>query len=131
MGFESAHAARRRLAMVAMTKETVHEALAPASYANLTLDRSGDQNGDRLKSSGCAEVPRSVAEHLEALAHSIVATPGAGGALLLAFAEQSRALSLVVEASARTTGAATLPAEVMAAVQHALRTPMPVGLELA
>lgn len=131
MGFESAHTARRRLAMVAMSKETVHEALASASYTNLTLERGSDQNSDRVKSSVLAEVPRTVAEHLDALAHSIVATPGAGGALLLAFAEQARALSLVVEASARTKGAATLPAEVMAAVQHALRTPMPVGLELA
>lgn len=131
MGFESAHMARRRLAMVAMSKETVHEALAAASYTNLSLERGGDQNGDRVKSSGFTDVPRSVAEHLEALAHNIVATPGAGGALLLAFAEQSRALSLVMEASARTNGAATLPAEVLAAVQHALRTPMPGGLELA
>ena len=124
MGFESAYAARRRLALVAESNEFVHEAvqdgLAPAI-------RGGQTRVESVKS----ESARDVATHLDQLAQDIIATPGAGGALLVAFAAQARALSLVMEAARRTQGAAALPAEVMAAVQNALRTPSPMGLELA
>ena len=148
MGFESAHAARRRLAMVAMTNDHVHEVLAPAGFSALTLERNIEGAGGKERARNTAErqsaaqaseptlteraqTERGVAEHLDQLAHDIVQTPGAGGALLVAFAAQARALSLVVEAARRSQGAATLPAEVLAAVQNALRVPMPMGLELA
>ena len=124
MGFESAYAARRRLALVAESNEFVQEAvsdgLAPAGRVEAIRAES-------VKNEGA----RDVAEHLDQLAHEIMATPGAGGALLVAFAAQARALSLVMEAVRRTQGAATLPAEVMTAVQNALRAPSPMGLELA
>ena len=124
MGFESAYAARRRLALVAESNEFVQQAvqngLAPANRVETNRVES-------VKSEGA----RDVAAHLDQLAQDIIATPGAGGALLVAFAAQARALSLVMEAARRTQGAAALPAEVMAAVQNALRTPSPMGLELA
>jgi len=127
VGFESAHAARRRLAMVAMSNEHVQEALGPASFPGLEVPRSAP--GQTLKFESNA--PPGVVNHLDQLAQDIVATPGAGGALLVAFAAQARALSLVMEAALRTQGAAGLPAEVMAAVQNALRAPAPMaGLEL-
>lgn len=157
MGFESAHAARRRLAMLAMTNDHVHEALTQDGTAGLSQDRNSevaatDRNRStlafRASSDGSqltfpsfpaststlperAQADHGVAAHLDQLAHDIVQTPGAGGALLVAFAAQARALSLVVEAARRSSGASTLPAEVLAAVQNALRTPMPMGLELA
>lgn len=138
MGFESAHAARRRLAMVAMTNDHVHEALAPAGFPGLTLERNHEGPSKEISRSASerslterAHSERGVAEHLDQLAHDIVQTPGAGGALLVAFAAQARALALVVEASRLSQGAAALPAEVLAAVQNALRAPMPMGLELA
>ena len=53
------------------------------------------------------------------LAQDIVATPGAGGALLAAYAAQARALTMVVEA-ARRAGGAPLPAAVIAAAESAL-----------
>ncbi len=124
MGFESAYAARRRLALVAESNEFVMDAvqlgLAPAGRVDASQQESSKNGG-----------ARDVAEHLDRLAQDIIATPGAGGALLVAFAAQARALSLVMEAARRTQGAAALPAEVMAAVQNALRTPSPMGLELA
>ena len=128
MGFESAHAARRRLAIVAMSNEHVHEALGPASFPGFELPRSATQHQPLKFESNAAP---GVVNHLDQLAQDIVATPGAGGALLVAFAAQARALSLVMEAALRTQGAAGLPAEVMAAVQNALRAPAPMaGLEL-
>ena len=54
-----------------------------------------------------------------------MAVPGAGGALLAAFAAQARALSLVIEAS-RRGGAAPLPASVILAAQEALASPPPL-----
>ncbi|MEP6834449.1 MAG: hypothetical protein ABJB74_13720 [Gemmatimonas sp.] len=123
MGFESAYAARRRLALVAESNQFVQEAvldgLAPARVEAVRVE------------SGKPEAVCDVAAHLDQLAIEIMATPGAGGALLVAFAAQSRALSLVMEAARRTQNAAGLPTEVMLAVQNALRTPMPMGLELA
>jgi len=124
VGFESAYAARRRLALVAESNEFVHEAVQDG------LESTGRSTSVRMETAAF-EGAQEVAGHLDALAHEIMATPGAGGALLVAFAAQARALSLVMEAARRTQGAATLPAEVMAAVQNALRAPMPLGLKLA
>ena len=59
---------------------------------------------------------------LEELAQDIVSTPGAGGALLAAYAAQARALSMVLEASRRSTNGA-LPAAVLRAAQAALVPP--------
>lgn len=124
MGFESSYAARRRLALVAESNPFVHDAVHEGLEA---ANRDGSVRGNAAKFSG----QREIAVHLDELAHEIMETPGAGGALLLAFAAQARALSLVMEAARRTHGAAALPAEVMAAVQNALRAPMPAGLEPA
>lgn len=124
MGFESAYAARRRLALLAESNEFVHEAVRDG------LESPGRSPCVRVET-GKFEGAHEVAGHLDELAHAIIATPGAGGALLVAFAVQARALSLVMEAARRTQGAAGLPTEVMAAVQNALRVPMPLGLELA
>jgi hypothetical protein len=111
---------------MAMSDERVYEALAPASLGDL------EQSYNEENAVYAGETPGDAVNHLEQLAHDIVATPGAGGALLLAFAAQARALSLVMEAALRTQGAAGLPAEVMAAVQNALRPPAQLaGLNLA
>ena len=101
MGFESAHAARRRLAMVAMSNEHVHEALGPGSFSGHEMQRATSHSA-KFESN----VPPGVVSHLDQLAQDIVATPGAGGALLVAFAAQARALSIVMEAALRTKGAA-------------------------
>ncbi len=75
-----------------------------------------------------AGAPNALARQLESLARDIVATPGAGGALLAAYAAQARALLLVVEA-ARRGGQSPLPQAVLEAAQEALDTPAPlVGL---
>ncbi|WP_373061995.1 hypothetical protein [Gemmatimonas sp.] len=63
--------------------------------------------------------------HLDDLAHDIVAIPGAGGALLAAYAAQARALSMVVEAAKRA-GSSPLPASVLMAAQDALLAPSPL-----
>ena len=79
-----------------------------------------------------ASIPASaaLAQQLDDLAQDIVATPGAGGALLAAYAAQARALSMVVEA-ARRAGAAPLPTAVLLAAQEALAAPSPLpGLAL-
>lgn len=138
MGFESAYAARRRLALVAESNQFVQDAvsdgLAPVVRAESTISTGGEWEAGRGAASevaGSGMFTNDVAQHLDQLAQDIIATPGAGGALLVAFAAQARALSLVMEAARRTQGAAALPAEVMMAVQNALRTPMPMGLELA
>ncbi|MGV3709954.1 MAG: hypothetical protein ACO1Q7_14055 [Gemmatimonas sp.] len=150
MGFESAYAARRRLALVAESNEyvqqVVQDALAPetiqAATPALRMEestlkfRANGAESHRLAdtvASGVADAaPPAVAINpLDELAHDILATPGAGGALLAAFAAQARALSLVMEAARRTQGAAALPAEVMMAVQSALQTPAQMGLRLA
>ena len=128
MGFESAHAARRRLAVMAMSDERVHDALAQATFPGFGLvDGQQENEGLSQLKSGI-----DVVHHLDQLAQDIVSTPGAGGALLVAFAAQARALSLVLEATIRTQGAANLPAEVMQAVQNALRVPPPtLGFDFA
>jgi len=61
----------------------------------------------------------ALAGSLEVLAQDIADTPGAGGALLAAFAEQVRVLRLVAEASDRAPGV-PLPASVLAAVHAAI-----------
>ncbi len=124
MGFESAHAARRRLAVLAMNNDRVHEALAPATFPGLDLD-----NDIHAADTRATRTPDAV-HHLDKLAQEIIATPGAGGALLVAFANQARALALVMEAAVRTQGAAALPDEVMCAVRNALRLPpAAIGLD--
>jgi hypothetical protein len=69
-------------------------------------------------------------QHLDLLAHDIMNTPGAGGALIAAYAAQARALSMVVEA-ARRAGSGPLPASVLAAAQDALATPSPFPRPMA
>ena len=64
----------------------------------------------------------SLARQLDLLAQEIVATPGAGGALLAAYAAQARALTMVIEA-ARRAGDLPLPQSVLAAAQEALEAP--------
>lgn len=128
MGFESAHAARRRLAMLAMSNDRLQEALAPSAFPGF----EPTQTISTLVRAAEARPVHDVAGHLDQLANEIVSTPGAGGALLVAFAAQARALTLVVEASLRTQPATGLPSEVMAAVHAALRMPSSMnGLELA
>lgn len=111
MGFESSHVARRRLAAAAMSNRRVQEALAlftPAAEAH-----SAPADVAR------ADAPRAdaaLAGTLETLAVDIVDTPGAGGALLLSFAEQVRALRLVAEALDRMPDAPLPPA-----IGHAVR----------
>ncbi len=122
MGFESAHAARRRLAVLAMSNDLVHDALAPATFPGLGLHSLAAVREP-------ATTP-DVVHHLDQLAQDIIATPGAGGALLVAFASQARALALVLEAAVRMQGAAALPDEVMFAVKNALRVPpAAIGLD--
>ncbi len=139
MGFESSRAARRRLAAIAATNHRVMEALSPANYGGLFSDHlTADSvpsyasmspvlsptNGT-LRAPDTVRVdtmPAALARQLESLAHDIVATPGAGGALLAAYAAQARALQLVVEA-ARRGGQSPLPHAVLAAAQEALETP--------
>jgi hypothetical protein len=142
VGFESAYAARRRLALVAESNEyvqqVVQDALAPETLQAATPALRMEETSMTARTTGAdasrladvtAAIP--VVNHLDELAHDILATPGAGGALLAAFAAQARALSLVMEAARRTQGAAALPAEVMMAVQSALQTPAQMGLRLA
>lgn len=101
MGFESSQVARRRLALVAARNGAVQDALH-----------------------GGASV-RELLPPLEGLAREILGTPGAGGALLAAYASQARALSLVLEAAQRGADA-PLPATVVRAVQQALTTVFPI-----
>ncbi|MEP6781619.1 MAG: hypothetical protein ABJC26_17095 [Gemmatimonadaceae bacterium] len=100
-----------------MSNSRVHEALSPATFPGLELNLSPAQ------SSAALPTP-NVEHHLDKLAQDIMSTPGAGGALLVAFASQARALALVMEAAVRTQGAAMLPDEVMSAVRNALRIPV-------
>lgn len=116
MGFESSHMARRRLATMAMSNQRVQEALA------CTLPQSQDESisGVAAALAGC-ETARALSIELELLAQDIAATPGAGGALLASFAEQSRVLQLVAQASKRAPGA-PLPLDVLAAVHAAVHS---------
>lgn len=114
MGFESSHVARRRLAAAAMSNRRVQEALAlftPAAEAHSTPDDVARVDAPRADA--------ALAGTLETLAVDIVDTPGAGGALLLSFAEQVRALRLVAEALDRMPDA-PLPPAIGQAVRSAL-----------
>lgn len=131
MGFESSQVARRRLAALAGTNEQGQDALvqetlfpgfAPGVMPSPTMGAEMMTN---------SAPPAGLVQQLEGLAHDILGTPGAGGALLASYAAQTRALRLVLEA-ARRAGSAPLPASVIAAAQDALAsgTPLP-GLALS
>ena len=125
MGFESSRAARRRLAAIAATNKRVQEALAPSTFQGFfgghgTEYATADSVSSDSATSMNAYTP--LHEQLDVLAHDIVATPGAGGALLAAYAAQARALTMVVEA-ARRAGSAPLPAAVIHAAEQALSSP--------
>ncbi len=132
MGFESSRAARRRLAAIAATNERVKEALAPTSFPGLFGVQPpvpyADLPANRRPTGAVAAptlppgTPSALARQLESLAQDIAATPGAGGALLAAYAAQARALLLVIEA-ARRSGSSPLPQAVLNAAQEALETP--------
>jgi len=131
VGFESSQVARRRLAAAAMRDRRVQEALlvgggsAPASGTAseasaepMAIDQLLQAPGWGANGDGAADGP-SLALVLDDLAVDILDTPGAGGALLEAFAEQTRVLRLVVEALERAPDR-PLPAPVAAAVRHAV-----------
>lgn len=126
MGFESSDAARRRFAVLAMSNERVQEALAPSSFPGFEPPAMPAQLAD-MPLLTAEQEKVAVASELDVLAHDIFATPGAGGALLVAFAAQARALSLVMEAATRAPGSISLPADVLGAVQAALRMPTNTG----
>ncbi len=118
MGFESSRIARRRLAALASSDSRVHEALAPASFPGLFDDEfsaSEAQSPIETQQSG------ALMSQLDQLARDIVNSPGAGGALIAAFAEQTRALTLVVEAAKRA-GENPLPTTVLNIAQKALES---------
>jgi len=121
VGFESSQMARRRLAALAATNSRIQEALAPSGFPGLTTPAPRPERADGVVGSTTS----ALAEHLDTLAHDIIATPGAGGALLAAYAAQARALSMVVEA-ARRAGSAPLPEAVIAAAQEALAAQIPM-----
>ncbi len=112
MGFESPFAARRRLADAIATRSACFDLPAPVLLAPLA--------------DGAATAATSLEGALEQLAGEILDTPGAGGALLVAFAAQARALRLVAEASSRAPGA-PLPREVLARVEQAIASAAPVS----
>ncbi len=111
VGFESSHMARRRLASLAMSNRRVNEALAVVADAEPTS--GGACLAENMSGA------RALAVELESLAQDIAATPGAGGALLASFAEQTRVLQLVEQASRRAPGE-PLPRDVLDAVQAAV-----------
>lgn len=120
VGFESSRAARRRLAAIAATNRRVHEALSPSGFPGLfesAFERGSKDHVAAQTSSTTAD--SELHDQLDVLAHDIVATPGAGGALLAAYAAQARALTMVVEAARRGAGA-PLPAAVIHAAEAAL-----------
>lgn len=146
MGFESSRVARRRLASLAATNERVQEALSPSSFPGLGMGESGvypalvsepladrapvptaatrhDEPAARPTASATnGPAPQALVLELDELAQDIVATPGAGGALLASYAAQARALSMVLEASRRSANG-TLPPAVLLAAQAALVPP--------
>lgn len=135
VGFESSHGARRRLAALASSNGRVQEALSASAFSGFwgnTSQEESRQDREAPLSSG-AELGVSqggangsaLVRHLDDLAQDIVAIPGAGGALLAAYAAQARALAMVVEAAKRA-GSAPLPASVLMAAQDALSAPSPM-----
>ncbi len=127
MGFESSQVTRRRLAALASSNGRVQEALSASAFPGFGGSASyQDSNQDREGPLSCCGSPGSaLARHLDDLAQDIVAIPGAGGALLAAYAAQARALSMVVEAAKRA-GGSPLPASVLMAAQDALSAPSPL-----
>ncbi len=121
MGFESSHMARRRLASLAMSNRRVNEALAVASLneQDHAANAAGELSSYELAAAGYTGA-QALALELETLAQDIANTPGAGGALLASFAEQTRVLQMVAQASQRSPGQ-PLPADVLQAVQDAVR----------
>ncbi|WP_396225136.1 hypothetical protein [Gemmatimonas sp.] len=133
MGFESSQVARRRLAALAATNGRIQEALAPSQFPGLSASAKGSPLGSRADRPDATSVPApsaALVQHLDHLAHDIMTTPGAGGALIAAYAAQARALSMVVEA-ARRAGTGPMPASVIAAVQEALAAPSPFPRPMA
>jgi hypothetical protein len=121
VGFESSRAARRRLAAVAATNKRVQEALSASSFPGFFGDTQEDVELS-AQTSAASRATSELHDQLDLLAHDIIATPGAGGALLVAYAAQARALTLVVEAAKRA-GGAPLPAAVIHAAEAALNSP--------
>jgi hypothetical protein len=121
VGFESSRAARRRLAAVAATNQRVQEALSASSFPGFFGDTQEDVELS-AQTSAASRASSELHDQLDLLAHDIIATPGAGGALLVAYAAQARALTLVVEAAKRAAGA-PLPAAVIHAAEAALNSP--------
>ncbi len=119
MGFESSRAARRRLAAIAATNQRVQEALSPSSFPGLFAESDQQESVSDSSQADSSTGAVQLQEQLDVLAHDIVATPGAGGALLAAYAAQARALMMVVEA-ARRGGGAPLPVAVIHAAEAAL-----------
>lgn len=127
MGFESSQVARRRLASLASSNGCVQEALSSSSFPGFKHSSSSPKQAggrDVVRTSGATNTGALV-RHLDDLAQEIVAVPGAGGALLAAFAAQARALSMVVEAAKRANGG-PLPAAVVLAAQEALAAHCPL-----
>jgi hypothetical protein len=121
------------LAALAATNGRIQEALAPSQFPGLSASSKGSPLGSRADRPDATSVPASSAalvQHLDHLAHDIMTTPGAGGALIAAYAAQARALSMVVEA-ARRAGTGPMPASVIAAVQEALAAPSPFPRPMA
>ena len=127
MGFESSQVARRRLAALASSNGRVQEALSASAFPGFEGNGSYQETSrDREVPLGYSGAPAgALARHLDDLAQDIVAIPGAGGALLAAYAAQARALSMVVEAAKRAAGS-PLPASVLMAAQNALCAPSPL-----
>jgi hypothetical protein len=114
VGFESSDVARRRLTAMAMSDRRVQEALVTAGSEAIWGGPS-----IALGAPDHPEIGGALVGSLEVLAQDIADTPGAGGALLAAFAEQVRVLRLVAEATRRAPGE-PLPATVLAAVHGAI-----------
>ena len=146
MGFESSRVARRRLVSLAVTNDLVHEALSPSLFPDLYAPEQNDfravvvEGGnadvslrverpqtsesalDKVTSLTKSPEPKALVRELDELALDIVATPGAGGALIAAYAAQARALTMVLEAAARGLDS-PLPAAVLQEARAALRPP--------
>ncbi len=122
MGFESSRAARRRLAAIAATNKRVQEALSPSSFGGLFGEPDDPDAGMNDRHAMASNGPAELHFQLDVLAHDIVSTPGAGGALLAHYAAQARALTMVVEAARRGAGS-PLPAAVIHAAEAALSSP--------
>lgn len=123
MGFESSRAARRRLAAIAATNKRVQEALSPSAFPGFFGEGHQEELiASRANASQSAAATSELQLQLDVLAQDIVSTPGAGGALLAAYAAQARALTMVVEAARRSSGA-PLPAAVLHAAEAALSSP--------